>query len=52
VNRFRKALKLDGTPIRMEFRTGTNPYEGRKNTLTKRQVLKRQRLKKFVKRKK
>ncbi len=52
VSRFRKALKLEGTPIRMEFRTGDNPYEGKKNTLTKRQVQKRQRLKKFVKRKK
>ena len=52
VGRFRKALKLDGTPIRMEFRTGKNPYEGKKNVLTKRQVQKRQRLKKFVKRKK
>lgn len=52
VGRFRKALKLDGTPIRMEFRTGDNPYEGKKNLLTKRQVLKRQRLKRFVKRKK
>ncbi len=52
IGRFRKALKLDGTPIRMEFRTGENPYEGKKNTLTKRQVQKRQRLKRFVKRKK
>ncbi|OOZ35637.1 ribosome biogenesis GTPase Der [Solemya velesiana gill symbiont] len=52
VNRFREALKLDGTPIRLEFRSGENPYEGRKNKLTKRQVQKRQRLKKFVKRKK
>ncbi len=50
--RFRKALRLDGTPIRMEFRSGENPYEGKKNTLTKRQVQKRQRLKKFVQRKK
>ncbi|MES9937473.1 MAG: ribosome biogenesis GTPase Der, partial [Sedimenticola sp.] len=52
VNRFREAMKLDGTPIRLEFRSGENPYEGRKNKLTKRQVQKRQRLKKFVKRKK
>ena len=52
IGRFRKALKLDGTPIRMEFRTGENPYEGKRNTLTKRQVQKRQRLKRFVKRKK
>lgn len=52
INRFRKALKLDGTPIRLELRSGENPYEGKKNVLTKRQVQKRQRLKKFVKRKK
>lgn len=51
VGRFRKALDLKGTPIRVEFRSGENPYEGKKNKLTKRQVQKRQRLKKFVKRK-
>ncbi len=51
VSRFRKALNLKGTPIRIEFRSGTNPYEGKKNKLTKRQVQKRQRLKQFVKRK-
>lgn len=50
-NAFRKALKLEGTPVRIDFKTGTNPFEGRKNTLTKRQIDKRQRLKKFVKRK-
>jgi GTP-binding protein len=48
VSRFRKALKLKGTPIRVEFRSGENPYEGKKNKLTKRQMQKRQRLKKFV----
>jgi GTP-binding protein len=51
VSRYRKALKLKGTPIRVEFRSGDNPYEGRKNKLTKRQMQKRQRLKKFVTRK-
>ena len=51
VSRFRKALALKGTPIRIEFRSGENPFEGRKNKLTKRQIQKRQRLKKFVKRK-
>ncbi|MEJ1298771.1 MAG: ribosome biogenesis GTPase Der [Candidatus Sedimenticola sp. (ex Thyasira tokunagai)] len=51
-NRFRKVLKLDGTPIRLEFRSGSNPFEGRKNKLTDRQVRKRQRLKKYVKGKK
>ncbi len=50
-NTFRKALKLEGTPVRIDFKTGVNPFEGRKNTLTKRQIDKRQRLKKFVKRK-
>jgi GTP-binding protein len=51
-NRFRKVLNLDGTPIRLEFRSGENPYQGRRNKLTDRQVRKRQRLKKFVKRRK
>lgn len=51
ISRFRKALNLKGTPIRIEFRSGENPYEGKKNKLTKRQVQKRQRLKKFVTRK-
>jgi len=50
-NTFRKVLKLEGTPVRIDFKTGTNPFEGRKNKLSKRQIDKRQRLKKFVKRK-
>lgn len=49
-NTYRKALKLEGTPVRIDFKTGVNPYEGKKNKLTKRQIEKRQRLKKFVKR--
>jgi GTP-binding protein len=44
VNRFRKAFKLTGTPIRLELRTGRNPYAGRRNVLTRRQVRKRRRL--------
>lgn len=28
-NQFRRAFKLQGTPIRMEFRSGDNPYAGR-----------------------
>ncbi|MEW8297758.1 MAG: ribosome biogenesis GTPase Der, partial [Candidatus Thiodiazotropha sp.] len=51
VGRFRKALRLDGTPIRIEFRSGDNPYQGKRNKLTKRQIQKRQRLKQFVTRK-
>jgi GTP-binding protein len=51
INRFRKALKLSGTPMRLELRTGANPYEGRRNPLTARQIRKRQRLKRFTERK-
>ncbi|MCP3867158.1 MAG: ribosome biogenesis GTPase Der [Gammaproteobacteria bacterium] len=52
VGRFRKALDLQGTPVRLEFKSAKNPYKGRKNELTERQLRKRQRLKRFVKRKK
>jgi GTP-binding protein len=51
INRFRSALKLAGTPLRLELRSGENPYEGRTNRLTPRQARKRQRLKAFVRRK-
>jgi GTP-binding protein len=51
INRFRQILKLHGTPLRLELRTGENPYEGRHNPPTPQQVKQRQRLKKFVKRK-
>ncbi|RZA08932.1 MAG: ribosome biogenesis GTPase Der [Moraxellaceae bacterium] len=29
-NIFRKVFKLEGTPIQIEFKTGTNPFEGRR----------------------
>ena len=48
-NAFRDALKLTGTPVRIEFRTGGNPYQGRRNTLTPRQVSRRRRLMRHVK---
>jgi GTP-binding protein len=48
INRYRQTLKLDGTPIRLELKSGHNPYEGKQNTLTPRQQRKRQRLKRFV----
>ncbi|MCP4551477.1 MAG: ribosome biogenesis GTPase Der, partial [Bacteroidetes bacterium] len=51
-NRFRKVLELSGTPVQIEFRSGENPYAGKKNKLTDRQIKKRQRLKQYVKRKK
>jgi len=48
---FRESLRLHGTPIQLEFRSGDNPFKGRRNTLTPRQERKRKRLKKHVKRK-
>jgi len=45
---FRRTFKLAGTPIRIEFKTGTNPYEGRRNKLTPRQEHKRKRMKKYL----
>jgi len=41
---FRKALRLVGTPVKVEFRQGENPYAEEKNTLSPRQQGKRQRL--------
>ncbi len=49
VNRFRKTFKLWGTPVRIEFRTGDNPFKGRRNKLTPRQQAKRRRLLRFAK---
>ena len=43
-NAFQKRLKIIGTPLRVEFKEGKNPYQGRKNVLTKRQQAKRKRI--------
>jgi GTP-binding protein len=43
-NRFIEALDIKGTPLRLEFRTGDNPFKGRKNKLTDRQVKSRRRM--------
>ncbi len=51
-NVFIRHYKLRGTPLFIEFRSGSNPYKDKKNKLTSRQVAKRKRLKKFTKRKK
>jgi GTP-binding protein len=48
-NTFRTTLKLSGTPVRIEFRTGKNPYQGRRNKLTARQTSRKRRLMKHVK---
>jgi GTP-binding protein len=44
-NKYREAFALHGTPVRIEFRTGHNPFKGRRNPMTARQVKRRQRLK-------
>ena len=49
-NFFRKRFKLVGTPIRFVFRENSNPYEGKKNVLTERQIEKKRRLMRHVKR--
>lgn len=52
VHTFRKAFGLIGTPIRLQFKSSDNPYEGKKNVLTDRQKNKRKRLMKRVKKNK
>lgn len=52
VNYYRKALKMVGTPLRLLFKTGDNPFEGKRNKLTPRQEHKRKRAKRVFKRKK
>jgi GTP-binding protein len=41
---YRDALHLIGTPIQIEFKSSSNPFEGRKNQLTDRQIRKKRRL--------
>jgi GTP-binding protein len=43
-NHFRATFRLQGTPMRVEFRTDENPFAGRRNPLTPRQVRSKQRL--------
>ncbi len=51
-NEFIKHLGLIGTPLKIEFRGGENPFSGKKTKLSQRQVNKKRRLMKHVKRKK
>ncbi len=48
-NVFRKELELKGVPLQLGFKTGDNPFKGRKNELTGRQIKKRRRLMERVK---
>lgn len=52
VNHFRRSFRLHGTPIRVEFKSGDNPFKDKKNKLSSRQLAKRRRLKKYVQRNK
>ena len=49
VNTFMETLDIRGTPLRLEFKTGANPYAGRKNSLTTRQLQRKKRLIRHVK---
>ncbi len=44
VNRYREALNLVGVPVRLETRTTRNPFAGRRNELTRRQIKRRRRV--------
>jgi GTP-binding protein len=44
MNYFRRSLQIMGTPIRIEFREGDNPFEGRRQKLTPNQLHKRKRM--------
>ncbi len=46
---FMKHLGLVGTPIKFEFKNSVNPYKGKKNVLTSRQIKRKKRLMKHVK---
>jgi GTP-binding protein len=48
-NFFRKRFKLVGTPVRFIFKEGDNPYKDKKNVLTDRQVARKKRLLRHVK---
>lgn len=50
-NTFINHFGLKGTPVVLEFRDSDNPYKSRRNKLSKRQLDKRKRLKKFTGRK-
>jgi GTP-binding protein len=51
INRFRKVFKLQGTPVRLSFKTSDNPFKGRRNKLTPRQERSRKRLMQHVRKK-
>jgi GTP-binding protein len=44
INRFRKVFRLTGAPVRLELVSGSNPFAGKRNQLTPRQIRRRQRV--------
>jgi GTP-binding protein len=48
-NVFRKTFRLEGTPVRVEFRSDENPFKGKRNPLTPRQRRSRARMMKRIK---
>lgn len=50
INGFTEHLNLVGTPLKLEFKGGENPYKDKKNKLSDRQIRRKRRLLKHVKR--
>ncbi|WP_067869893.1 ribosome biogenesis GTPase Der [Neptuniibacter marinus] len=48
-NKFIKVLAIKGTPIRFEFKSSDNPFEGKVNPLSSRQLAKKERFRDHVK---
>ena len=49
---YRSVLGLHGTPVKIELRSSENPFAGKKNTLTQRQISKKRRMMRHVKKRK
>ncbi|WP_380183667.1 ribosome biogenesis GTPase Der [Kalamiella sp. sgz302252] len=52
MNYFRRSLEVMGTPIRIQFKEGENPFAGKRNLLTPNQQRKRKRLMSHLKKNK
>ncbi|MDU7469827.1 MAG: ribosome biogenesis GTPase Der, partial [Serratia marcescens] len=52
MNYFRRSLNVMGTPIRIQFKEGDNPFAGKRNLLTPTQMRKRKRLMSHLKKSK
>lgn len=52
MNYYRRSLNVMGTPIRIQFKEGENPFANKRNTLTPNQLRKRKRLMQHIKKSK